>query len=745
MQKLYRIFFILLLYPIYLSGTIYENAENGNTEGWRIYDYSGENPNISNEFDQEKNSFVIKLQGEGSKNAFILGDFFPQRKGWDNKTEHNLKWDMNFLQDFTIYIRINTTKGLKYLCYTPINMDLGSQSQNRYYHHGIGDDSKNGTWQTISRDLESDLKKFDPDNNLISVLGFLVRGNGKIDNIELNSQTKQEETIQISQQEPLNKSPEANAGDDITINLDDTVTINGSASDEDGVILNYKWNINNKQEPLALTKSFIFYAESKGVYELTFTVTDDDGAIATDTLNIIVKKPETRASIISQTLYEDSENGDTKGWRVYDTMGVNPSISNIYDSEKQSRVIRLSGEGEKNAYILGSFAGPTAWNNTTETVLEWAMKTSEIYTIYIRVNTSKGYRYLYYTPIDYNLGRKNQYIHHGIGENSHSGQWKFLSRNLSNDLKEYEPDNHLISVLGFLVRGNINVDDIYLYKHDDLSNQEPLETNETMPDSPDINNSTIKPSEDNNTLDGSIENNKFSKIQKLLYDASRNINQTVKYIISGDSTRALNGNEMLEYYQTQFSKINVNILNNAISGQTARGWISNRGSFTHQHAINLTNNLGENTILEYSLGINDSYRYDKTEIKNAIKQGIETYLKAKPQAKVLLVTPIVTSNTLGTAQLKEVYQELSNELNLPLIDAQIATQGVHGNTLYYREGIHPNRFGSRRILNYITNELLPNELHNQMTLTEHPDKSSSDWLSIDTINDGLDITLRKEN
>jgi len=39
---------ILALLPIILWGTVYEDAENQNIQGWRIYDNSGENGNITN-------------------------------------------------------------------------------------------------------------------------------------------------------------------------------------------------------------------------------------------------------------------------------------------------------------------------------------------------------------------------------------------------------------------------------------------------------------------------------------------------------------------------------------------------------------------------------------------------------------------------------------------------------------------------------------------------------------------------
>jgi len=50
---------------------------------------------------------------------------------------------------------------------------------------GLGSNSKNGTWQTFTRDLEADLKAYEPDNELLTVNGFLVRGSGRVDDIAM--------------------------------------------------------------------------------------------------------------------------------------------------------------------------------------------------------------------------------------------------------------------------------------------------------------------------------------------------------------------------------------------------------------------------------------------------------------------------------------------------------------------------------------------------------------------------------
>ncbi len=54
-----------------------------------------------------------------------------------------------------------------------------------------------GTWQTFSRDLVSDLKQYEPDNELLAVNAFLVRGNVSVDDVELST------TFDIAISKPL--------------------------------------------------------------------------------------------------------------------------------------------------------------------------------------------------------------------------------------------------------------------------------------------------------------------------------------------------------------------------------------------------------------------------------------------------------------------------------------------------------------------------------------------------------------
>jgi len=83
-----------------------------------------------------------------------------------------------------------------------------------------------------------------------------------------------------------NEAPTANAGPDKTVQVNIAIAITGSGTDGDGTIASYKWEkggavINN-------SASFNYTPTTVGTDILTLTVTDDDGATATDTMEVVV-------------------------------------------------------------------------------------------------------------------------------------------------------------------------------------------------------------------------------------------------------------------------------------------------------------------------------------------------------------------------------------------------------------------------------------------------------------------------
>ena len=160
----------------------------------------------------------------------------------------------------------------------------------------------------------------------------------------------------------------------------------------------------------------------------------------------------------TNVLYEDAEDGNTNNWSVYDETPTGATISNVFDADKGSQVIKLQGSATQNGYKLGG-----NWNNSERKSIQWKMKYDERFVVYISVNTSKGHRYIYYSSDANDYGFVgNKYIHHGLGESSIDATWRIFTRDLAADLKDYEDDNNLLSINGFLIRGSGLVDDIQL-------------------------------------------------------------------------------------------------------------------------------------------------------------------------------------------------------------------------------------------------------------------------------------------
>jgi len=169
-----------------LSEKLMSSGES--TDGWIVYDNSPSGATISSVSDSEKGD-VLKLSGAGLYNGYVLGYTFSEGSTWNDKTNKTIKWSMKYNENFIIYVRVTTTDGYRYLYYTNSNRDYGEVNYDRphYIHNGLGVTANDGTWRTFTRDLSADLKRHQPDNEIISVDGFFVRGSGYIDDVELLS------------------------------------------------------------------------------------------------------------------------------------------------------------------------------------------------------------------------------------------------------------------------------------------------------------------------------------------------------------------------------------------------------------------------------------------------------------------------------------------------------------------------------------------------------------------------------
>ena len=416
------------------TSIVYEDAEDSAIIGWDIYDNDPAGAAVANVYDNDRASRVIELTGSASNNGYRLRN--ADSSSWNDTNFKVLEWSMQYNESFTVYVAVQTKNGFRYLYYTPVATDsLGADT---YVHHGLGAQTKDGQWHTLIRDLAYDLKEAQPDNELQAVLGFLIRGNGRVDDIMTH---KDLPTDLDSDGDGLSDTMEISTYGTHPYSMD---------SDGDGindkVELEY-WGTNWSADP-----------DGDGLISLLDPDADNDGF--TDGIERSQDTdPASAASQPTSIVYEDAEDSAIIGWDIYDNDPAGAAVANVYDNDRASRVIELTGSASNNGYRLRD-ADSSNWDDTNFKTLEWSMKYSESFTVYIAAQTKNGFRYLYYTPVATSSLGTETYVHHGVGATMKDGAWHTLTRNLEQDLKEAQPDNELQAVLGFLIRGSGRVDDV---------------------------------------------------------------------------------------------------------------------------------------------------------------------------------------------------------------------------------------------------------------------------------------------
>jgi len=224
-NKLFKTkFLILIAYSFFLimpvHATLYDDAEQYGVKssihkstrtanGWYVYDSTPTGAVVNSVYDAIKQSHVIQFVGQvgSTANGYVIGDWTPTSPGsWNNTSELNVNWCSRYANYFTVFMRIYVTNPItftnrngntvttyqRYLTYRPVNTDHGINSTYpNYIYLGLGSDKSNDQWHSIQRNMLADLQKFEPGNTITSVTAFLVRGNGKVDDIELTAQSKQ--------------------------------------------------------------------------------------------------------------------------------------------------------------------------------------------------------------------------------------------------------------------------------------------------------------------------------------------------------------------------------------------------------------------------------------------------------------------------------------------------------------------------------------------------------------------------
>ena len=169
MNKLLLLFSMSALLSISASAKIVSDGTN--VDDWRVYtEATGE---------ITTHDGVLSLSGQGKSTGYRLDI--------DSSDEANIEmmsWNMKYSEDFTVYIRVRTEEGLRYLIYTPKDVEQGKNGI--YIRIGLGSDIIDGKWHRVERSILWDLRRFEPNIHILAVEGFFIRGSGELDAIGIN-------------------------------------------------------------------------------------------------------------------------------------------------------------------------------------------------------------------------------------------------------------------------------------------------------------------------------------------------------------------------------------------------------------------------------------------------------------------------------------------------------------------------------------------------------------------------------
>ncbi len=155
-----------------------EDAEDGDIDDWETYGIT-EGATVKNIYDPAKRSNVIELQGgDGVGNGFR----YAVTNLWEEEEKFVLSWDMNYSEDFTFFVSVDTEDGYKIFEYKP--SDSAGEMVAGRYRFGLGSDVADGRWHTFVRDLQADLQSIDPSKHILKIHRIAIRGSGRLDNIQ---------------------------------------------------------------------------------------------------------------------------------------------------------------------------------------------------------------------------------------------------------------------------------------------------------------------------------------------------------------------------------------------------------------------------------------------------------------------------------------------------------------------------------------------------------------------------------
>jgi len=120
--------------------------------------------------------------------------------------------------------------------------------------------------------------------------------------------------------------------------------------------------------------------------------------------------------------------------------------------------VTFKGNGTRTGFY--KILTPVVKNGTN---IQFLLKFTNYFKVYIQVMTTNGIRYMTYYPIEENLGKQGRFIQLGLGVRARRG-YRVVKRNLQEDLEKFEESNSILEVRAFFIRGSGTIDGgIFVY------------------------------------------------------------------------------------------------------------------------------------------------------------------------------------------------------------------------------------------------------------------------------------------
>ena len=171
--------------------------------------------------------------------------------------------------------------------------------------------------------------------------------------------------VQITVSGPANNPPTANAGIDISIlEPDNTTTLNGSVNDTDGTIAAYNWTkLSGPSGAVIVSPSSLSTVinglDTPGIYVYRLTVTDDDGATATDDVQITVSAADSEYDFYTANQFNCTSSsivntGMTVAFPVGTLIFLGKFYREISGSEYVYEIVSTTGTTTASVILEGS-------------------------------------------------------------------------------------------------------------------------------------------------------------------------------------------------------------------------------------------------------------------------------------------------------------------------------------------------------------------------------------------------------